>query len=162
MSTHPSFAMIGPGVAADKETAIALLWKALDGLRSMTLVFLAHTAYAWGARYVEHQSRVSSARRRTHLHRLLLQLQRIELFHCRDILEPPKRVKAPPFILHFPRHHRRSIARTGLARDKRHGNPEGRMKITLSLLTTLLLAPLATLHADPAARFYPGSFGARS
>lgn len=61
MSTHPSFAMIGPGVAADEETAIALLWKALDGQRGKTLVFLApcaaaklvRTAYSWGARNVE-------------------------------------------------------------------------------------------------------------
>ena len=61
MSTHPSCTMIGPGVAADEETAIALLWKALDGLRGKTLVFLApcaastlvRTAYAWGARNVE-------------------------------------------------------------------------------------------------------------
>jgi hypothetical protein len=61
MSTHPSCTMIGPGVAADEETAIALLWKALDGLRGKTLVFLApcaaarlvHTAYAWGARNIE-------------------------------------------------------------------------------------------------------------
>lgn len=60
-STHPSCTMIGPGVAADEETAIALLWKALDGLRDKTLVFLApcaastlvRTAYAWGARNVE-------------------------------------------------------------------------------------------------------------
>lgn len=61
MSTHPSCTMIGPGVAADEETAIALLWRALDGLRGKTLVFLApcaastlvRTAYAWGARNVE-------------------------------------------------------------------------------------------------------------
>ena len=61
MSTHPSFTMIGPGVAADEGIAIALLWKALDGLRGKTLVFLApcaastlvRTAYAWGARNVE-------------------------------------------------------------------------------------------------------------
>jgi len=61
MSTHPSFTMIGPGVAADEETATALLWKALDGLRGKTLVFLVpcaatslvRTAYAWGARNVE-------------------------------------------------------------------------------------------------------------
>ncbi len=61
MSTHPSFAMIGPGVAADEETAVALLWKALDGRRGATLVFLVpcaaaklvRTAYAWGARNVE-------------------------------------------------------------------------------------------------------------
>lgn len=61
MSTHPSCTMIGPGVAADEETAIALLWKALDGLRGKTLVFLApctasklvRTAYSWGARNVE-------------------------------------------------------------------------------------------------------------
>lgn len=61
MSTHPSCTMIGPGVAVDEETAIALLWKALDGLRGKTLVFLApcaastlvRAAYAWGARNVE-------------------------------------------------------------------------------------------------------------
>jgi len=61
MSTHPSFSMIGPGVAADEETAAALLWRALDGLRGKTLVFLVpcaaaslvRTAYAWGARNVE-------------------------------------------------------------------------------------------------------------
>lgn len=61
MSTHPSCTMIGPGVAADEDTAIALLWNALDGLRGKTLVFLApcaasrlvRTAYAWGARNVE-------------------------------------------------------------------------------------------------------------
>jgi GNAT superfamily N-acetyltransferase len=61
MSMHPSCMMIGPGVAADEEAAIALLWKALDGLRGKTLVFLApcaastlvRTAYGWGARNVE-------------------------------------------------------------------------------------------------------------
>jgi len=61
MSKHPSCTMIGPGVAADEETAIALLWQALDGMRGKTLVFLApcaaatlvRTAYAWGARNVE-------------------------------------------------------------------------------------------------------------
>lgn len=61
MSTHPSCSMIGPGVAADETTAIALLWNALDGLRGKTLVFLApcaastlvRTAYDWGARNVE-------------------------------------------------------------------------------------------------------------
>ena len=61
MSTHSSCTMIGPGVAADEETAIALLWQALDGMRGKTLVFLApcaaatlvRTAYAWGARNVE-------------------------------------------------------------------------------------------------------------
>lgn len=61
MSTHPACTMIGPGVAKDEETAIALLWKALDSLRGRTLVFLApcaaatlvRTAYAWGARNVE-------------------------------------------------------------------------------------------------------------
>jgi len=53
--------MIGPGVAADEETAAALLWRALDGLRGKTLVFLVpctaaslvRTAYSWGARNVE-------------------------------------------------------------------------------------------------------------
>ena len=61
MSTHASFTMIGPGVAADEETAAALLWRALDGLRGETLVFLVpcaaaglvRTAYSWGARNVE-------------------------------------------------------------------------------------------------------------
>lgn len=61
MSTHPSCTMIGPGVAADEETAAALLWSALDGLRGKTLVFLVpcaaaglvHTAYSWGSRNVE-------------------------------------------------------------------------------------------------------------
>lgn len=61
MSTHASFTMIGPGVAADEETAAALLWRALDELRGKTLVFLVpcaaaglvRTAYSWGARNVE-------------------------------------------------------------------------------------------------------------
>jgi hypothetical protein len=61
MSTHASFTMIGPGVAADEETAAALLWRALDKLRGKTLVFLVpctaaglvRTAYTWGARNVE-------------------------------------------------------------------------------------------------------------
>ena len=61
MSTHPSFTMIGPGVAIDETTALALLWRALDSLRGQTLVFLAscaasalvRTAYSWGARNVE-------------------------------------------------------------------------------------------------------------
>ena len=61
MSTHPSFIMIGPGVADDEPTAIALLWRALDGLRGRSLVFLApcsaaglvRTAYGWGARNIE-------------------------------------------------------------------------------------------------------------
>jgi len=61
LSTHPSFTMIGPGLAADEATAIALLWQALDNLRGRSLVFLApckasrlvQTAYAWGARNVE-------------------------------------------------------------------------------------------------------------
>ena len=61
MSTHPSFIMIGPGVAVDEESAAALLWRALDGLRGRTLVFLVpcavaglvRTAYSWGARNVE-------------------------------------------------------------------------------------------------------------
>lgn len=61
VSAHPSFTMIGPGVAADEETAIALLWQALDGLRGKTFVFLVpcaastlvRTAYTWGARNVE-------------------------------------------------------------------------------------------------------------
>jgi GNAT superfamily N-acetyltransferase len=61
MSTHPFCTMIGPGVAANEETATALLWQALDSLRGKTLVFLipcaasmlVRAAYAWGARNVE-------------------------------------------------------------------------------------------------------------
>lgn len=61
MSTHPSFTMIGPGVAINETAALALLWRALDCLRGQTLVFLAscaasalvRTAYSWGARNVE-------------------------------------------------------------------------------------------------------------
>jgi GNAT superfamily N-acetyltransferase len=61
MSTHPSFSMIGPGVATDEEIAATLLWRTLDGLRGKTLVFLVpcaaaslvRTAYSWGARNVE-------------------------------------------------------------------------------------------------------------
>ncbi|WP_395733490.1 GNAT family N-acetyltransferase [Prosthecobacter sp.] len=61
MSVHPSFTMIGPGVASDEVSALALLWRALDSLRGQTLVFLApcaaselvRTAYSWGARNVE-------------------------------------------------------------------------------------------------------------
>jgi GNAT superfamily N-acetyltransferase len=61
MSTHPSCTMIGPGVAADEKTALAILWNALDGMRRKTLVFLVpcsasnlvRAAYAWGARNVE-------------------------------------------------------------------------------------------------------------
>lgn len=61
MSVHASCTMIGPGVAEDEETAAALLWRALDGLRGQTLVFLVpcaaarlvRTAYSWGARNVE-------------------------------------------------------------------------------------------------------------
>lgn len=61
MSAHPSLTMIGPGVAADEETAIALLWQTLDGQRGKSLVFLApcaaanlvRTAYSWGARNIE-------------------------------------------------------------------------------------------------------------
>jgi len=61
MSTHPSCTMIGPGVCADEQIAVALLWRALDGLRGKSIVFLApctaatlvQTAYAWGARNVE-------------------------------------------------------------------------------------------------------------
>lgn len=61
MSTHASFTMIGPGVAADEEAATALLWRALDELRGKTLVFLVpcaaaglvRTVYSWGARNVE-------------------------------------------------------------------------------------------------------------
>ena len=61
MSAHPSFTMIGPGLATDEETALALLWKMLDGQRGKSLVFVApctasklvRTAYDWGARNVE-------------------------------------------------------------------------------------------------------------
>jgi GNAT superfamily N-acetyltransferase len=61
MSVHPSFRMIGPGVAADEETAASLLWRALDGFRGRPILFLVpcnatglvQTAYHWGARNVE-------------------------------------------------------------------------------------------------------------
>ncbi len=61
MSTHASFTMIGPGVCEDEETAVALLWRALDELRGRGLVFLVPaaaaglvaTCYRWGARNVE-------------------------------------------------------------------------------------------------------------
>lgn len=61
MSMHASFSMIGPGVAADEETAIALLWRALDGFRGRSILFLApcaasrlvRAAYDWGARNAE-------------------------------------------------------------------------------------------------------------
>lgn len=60
-SLHPSFSMIVPGLAADEETAVALLWKALDDQPGKTLIFLApsaatklvRTAYMWGARNIE-------------------------------------------------------------------------------------------------------------
>lgn len=61
VSDHPSFTMIGPGVAANERSATALLWHALDLLRGRTVVFLVpcaaaglvRTAYGWGARNVE-------------------------------------------------------------------------------------------------------------
>lgn len=61
VSDHPSFTMIGPGVAADERSATALLWHALDLLRGRTVVFLVpcaaaglvRTVYGWGARNVE-------------------------------------------------------------------------------------------------------------
>lgn len=61
VSDHPSFTMIGPGVAADEASSAALLWNALDLLRGRTVVFLVpcaaaglvRTAYGWGARNVE-------------------------------------------------------------------------------------------------------------
>lgn len=61
VSDHPSFTMIGPGVAADEASGEALLWRALDLLRGRTVVFLVpcaaaglvRTAYGWGARNVE-------------------------------------------------------------------------------------------------------------
>jgi hypothetical protein len=60
-SHHPSCVMLGPGVARDEATALALLWQALDALRGVSVVFLVpcsarqvvHTCYAWGARNVE-------------------------------------------------------------------------------------------------------------
>lgn len=61
VSDHPSFTMIGPGVATDEASGEALLWRALDLLRGRTVVFLVpcaaaglvRTAYGWGARNVE-------------------------------------------------------------------------------------------------------------
>lgn len=60
-STHPSCLMIGPGAVSNEETAVALLWQALNEMRGQSVVFLApcaatkivRTAYAWGARNVE-------------------------------------------------------------------------------------------------------------
>jgi GNAT superfamily N-acetyltransferase len=60
-SHHPSCVMLGPGVAHDEATALALLWRALDALRGHSVVFLVpcsarrivQTCYAWGARNVE-------------------------------------------------------------------------------------------------------------
>lgn len=60
-SHHPSCVMLGPGVARDEATALALLWRALDALRGLSVVFLVpctartlvQTCYAWGARNVE-------------------------------------------------------------------------------------------------------------
>ena len=57
----PSCVMLGPGVAHDEATALALLWRALDALRGHSVVFLVpcsarrivQTCYAWGARNVE-------------------------------------------------------------------------------------------------------------
>ena len=60
-SHHPSFVMLGPGVARDEAAAAALLWRALDALRGASPVFLVpctaadlvRQCYAWGARNVE-------------------------------------------------------------------------------------------------------------
>lgn len=60
-SQHPACVMLGPGVARDEPTALALLWCALDALRGRSVVFLVpsaartvvQTCYAWGARNVE-------------------------------------------------------------------------------------------------------------
>lgn len=60
-SHHPACVMLGPGVARDEPTALALLWHALDAMRGQSVVFLVpsaartlvQTCYAWGARNVE-------------------------------------------------------------------------------------------------------------
>ncbi len=60
-SHHPSCVMLGPGVARDEAAALALLWRALDAMRGLSVVFLVpcaartlvQTCYAWGARNVE-------------------------------------------------------------------------------------------------------------
>jgi GNAT superfamily N-acetyltransferase len=60
-SHHPSCVMLGPGVACDEGSAAALLWRALDGMRNLSPVFLVPCAagslvrlcYSWGARNVE-------------------------------------------------------------------------------------------------------------
>jgi GNAT superfamily N-acetyltransferase len=60
-SHHPSCLMLGPGVAHDETSALALLWRALDSMRGRSVVFLVpsaartlvHTCYGWGARNVE-------------------------------------------------------------------------------------------------------------
>lgn len=67
VSLNPAMQMLGPGVMADEETALALTWRALDDLRGMTYVLLAPAAassmiatlYDWGARNIElHVSQV--------------------------------------------------------------------------------------------------------
>ncbi|MFW5692648.1 MAG: GNAT family N-acetyltransferase [Thermoguttaceae bacterium] len=60
-SHHPSFNMLGPGVARDETAAAALLWRALHAQPGRNMVFLlpcasagvVHAAYAWGGRNVE-------------------------------------------------------------------------------------------------------------
>lgn len=56
-----SFGMLGPGFAADAETALALLWRGFDAMRGRSPVLLVpcreaklvQTLYGWGARNVE-------------------------------------------------------------------------------------------------------------
>ena len=59
-SHHPSWCMLGPGVAGDETAAAALLWRALDAMPGLSPVFLLPCAanglvralYSWGARNV--------------------------------------------------------------------------------------------------------------
>lgn len=60
-SAHPQWGMLGPGVARDTNTALGLLWNALDQSRGRDTLVLApsaeteliRTLYAWGGRNVE-------------------------------------------------------------------------------------------------------------
>lgn len=60
-SHHPDWGMLGPGVTRDPESAIALLWRALDARRGEASVVLVacvesdvvRKLYQWGARNIE-------------------------------------------------------------------------------------------------------------
>ena len=67
VSLNPAMQMLGPGATTDEETALAMVWQALDELRGSTYVLLVpasastlvSTLYRWGARNIElHVSQV--------------------------------------------------------------------------------------------------------